>query len=423
MKMAIFRIPPLISFLIFFLTGISQAQSQDSLRISLEQAEKIFLSKNLLLLAEQYNLSAAQAMTIQARAYPNPQFSAEINLIDPENKRVLHTGSTGQKVFGIDQLIVMGGKRKTQIEIARKNQVLAELELADLLRNLKWKLHHSYFSLAQQQFIIQNYNRQLILLDTIISNYEKQAARGNIAMKEVIRLKSVYLAINNSRSEQIQNQIESNQVLQNLLQEKNPLTPQIPDADFQRYTQIKMLDQLIQSAKANRPDLQKATQTGELANLNLSLQKQLAIPDLNLNAGYDQRGGAFNNQINIGLGIPLPIWNRNKGAIKAAEWEKKASETLLQQKQTEVESEILASQRNLERCISDFTKTNSMYSTDFDLVFKGINDNFQKRNVSLIEFIDFFESYNQSLIEFQRVRTQMALAAAYINYVTATPIY
>lgn len=406
----------------FFLFSV-KIWAADSLKISLPEAEKIFLQKNLILLAAQLNVSASQALVIQARAYPNPQFSAEVNLIDPQNERILHAGSTGEKVFGIDQLILMGGKRKTQIEIVKKNAAMAELELADLLRNLKWQLQSAFFSLAQQRFVIQNYNRQLILLDTIISNYERQAAKGNIAMKEVIRLKSVYLAINNSRSDQVQDQIETTRLLQTLLQEKSPLIPYISDSTFQQFTEIIATDQLIQMAKNNRPDLKISNQQIELANLNLSLQKQLAIPDLNLNAGYDQRGGAFNNQVNVGIGLPLPLWNQNKGAIKAAEWEKKVRETSMQQKLLELESEIEASQQNLVRCIADYRKSNTMYSTDFELVFKGVNENFQKRNVSLIEFIDFFESYNQSLIEFQRVRTQVALAAAHINFVTASTLY
>lgn len=409
--------------LVGFLAMPFNLLAQDTLKINLQETEKLFLQKNLLLLAQQYNLNEAQALAIQAKAYPNPNFSAEINMVDPQNNRLFHAGPSGEKVFGIEQLIVMGGKRNTQIEIAKKNTQLAELELADLLRNLKWQLSNAFYDLFQQRFIIKNFDSQLLLLDTIIGSYEKQAAKGNIATKEVIRLKSVYLALNNSRSEQIQNQIESTQMLELLLHEKSPILPLLRTTDFQQFTKVKPLNELIELAQANRPDLKIANTTGEMANLNLKLQKQLATPDINLRSGYDQRGGAFNNQINIGLDIPLPIWNRNKGAIKAAEFGKKYTETLHQQKILEMESELAASQRNLERCIADFNKTNALYTSNFEQVFKGINDNFLKRNVSLIEFIDFFESYNQSLTEFQRVKTHLAKAAAQINFYTGSTIY
>src|SRR4051812_39375132 len=86
--------------------------------LSLDEAEKIFLEKNLLVLAEQYNISAKQALIIQSRAYPNPTFNADINVYDPQHNKAFHIDSSGQKSFQVEQLILLGGKRKTEIEIA-----------------------------------------------------------------------------------------------------------------------------------------------------------------------------------------------------------------------------------------------------------------------------------------------------------------
>ena len=404
------------SLLFYCSSGFSQ-----SLRLS--EVENLFLKKNLLLLAGQYNIDASEALTIQARAYPNPTFSAEFNLIDPQNDRFLHAGKTGEKGFGIDQLILLGGKRKTQIEIAKQNKVLAELELADLLRNLKWQLSTAFYGLNHQINVIRNYENQLRLLDTIINNYESQATKGNIPMKEVVRLKSVYLSINNNRSELAALQIQNLQQLQLLTGEKGNIIPSISEDLYSGLKSVKSTAELLQLAETNRPDLKIAKQNTVLAELNYKFQKQMAIPDINLGAGYDQRGGAFNNQVNLGVGIPIPAWNRNKGNIKAAEFGKKSAEAGIQQYQLSMETEVAASQNNFTRCLTDFQKTTALYNTNFELVFKGMNENFQKRNVSLIEFIDFFESYNQSLTEIQNTKTQLAIAAAQINYVTANQVY
>ena len=299
----------------------------------------------------------------------------------------------------------------------------AELELADLLRNLKWQLQNTFYSLHLQRTVIQNYESQLQLLDTIIRNYQVQAQKGNIPLKEVVRLKSVYLSINNNRSELAAQQIENTQRLQLMTGLKTNVIPSVDTAMFSKIRSVKTLNELQNLASAQRPDLKLAKQNSFLAELNYTFQKQLAIPDINLGAGYDQRGGAFNNQVNLGIGIPIPAWNRNKGNIKAAEFGKKSAEAVIQQYQLQVETEVMASHQNLLRCLNDFQKTNSLYTKNFALVFQGMNDNFQKRNVSLIEFIDFFESYNQSLTEYQRTKNQLAIAAAQINYVTASQVY
>jgi cobalt-zinc-cadmium efflux system outer membrane protein len=61
-----------------------------------------------------------------------------------------------------------------------------------------------------------------------------------------------------------------------------------------------------------------------------------------------------------------------------------------------------------------------MVDQDFQTVFNGVDTNFRKGNVSMIEFADFIESYNDTQAEVERVKLQLALAAARIDLVTGT---
>jgi cobalt-zinc-cadmium efflux system outer membrane protein len=83
----------------------------------------------------------------------------------------------------------------------------------------------------------------------------------------------------------------------------------------------------------------------------------------------------------------------------------------------------MAAWQNLLLSVSEYQKIRNYYTDDFDLVFEGVNTNFQKRNISILEFVDFFESYNESLSEFERVKTFLANSAMQINYVTASKIF
>ena len=405
-------------FIFQFAPFYAQAQS-----ITLERAEAQFLQSNLILLAGQYNIDANKALAIQAEAYPNPVFSADFNLIDPQNKRVLHAGSTGQKAFGIEQLILLGGKRKSQIEIAKKNQALAESELADLLRNLRYQLQVNFYSLYQQQTVIEGYNSQLILLDTLIHYYDQQAPKGNVALKEVVRLRSVYIRLSSDRSEYAQNKIETMKTLQLLLKDSAQIVTAVDNQFFENLLAKPIQTDLAQIAKAKRPDLMAAQQNKELAALNLKLQKQLAIPDLTLNSTYDQRGGAFVNQVNLGFELPIPVWNRNKGNISAADAIQKSLSINQNQKELEVSLEVQAAVVDLQRSSVEYAKAKRLYNADFEVVFAGMNENFRKRNLSLLEFVDFFEAYNESKTDFERIKAQLALAASKINFVTASKVY
>lgn len=397
--------------------------AQDTLQVSLEEAEKIFLEKNLFLLAKQYDIQAAEAQILQAKLYPNPTFTANLNLIDPENKKTLHIGNTGQKEFGIEQILILAGKRRSEIAIAHKNRELARNEFVELIRNLRFQLSQSFFTIYQKRQIIGKYDEQIQVLDSIIKAYETQVQKGNLPMKDVIRLKSAYLKIFQERSQLYQEEMQENQKMQVLLQTNQIILPVVSENIFVRVSYLPNYGELLQVALQNRKDLQIVHLNKEIADLRLKLQRQLVIPDLAGQLGYDQRGGAFVNQISLGFALPLPLWNRNKGNIRVAQAEQKASELLFQQKQKEIETEVLLAWQSMKRSIEGYQEVQKVYSKDYEAVFEGVKNNFRKNNISLLEFVDFFEAYSDALVEYQRARLQLLFAANYINFVAASDIY
>lgn len=397
--------------------------AQDSLHITTDAADKIFLQKNLLMIAAQLNVDAQKALEVQARLYPNPQFSIGLNAYDSQNKKLFYTGQNGEKSFEFDQLILMGGKRKNLVELAKQNTKQAQLEMEDLMRNLKYQLHNNLLSLHFDLLTVQQYNQHLQQLDSIITGYQQQAAKGNIALKEVVRLKTAYMSLNNDRTELLNNIEEEQKDLRLLLQTNQFVLPQYDNASWSKYEQLPVLDSLMNLALQHRSDLEEAALNRSVADLNIHYQKSLATPDLTVGASYDQRGNAFTNQYMLTFGIPLPFWNRNQGNIKAAQVQSNLAAVNQQQQQSTVAGEVTAAWNNMQRSISEYQKTKKMYSADFSTVFDGMTTNFLKRNISILEFVDFFESYNSGIAEVNRVKKQLALSGETINYSVEFPVY
>ncbi len=412
----------LLYLTLFFLLGFNLG-AQGTQSLTLEQCEDLFLKKNLLVLAEQYNISAKQALTIQAKAYPNPVFNADVNVYDPQNKKIFHVDSSGQKSFQVQQLILLGGKRRVEIEIAKQNASIAEAEFSDLLRTLGAELRKRFYGISSAQVVMTNYQNQLLILDTIINSYKEQTYKGNLPLKDLIRLKSVYIKLNSNRSEIAASHNEDQKQLKLLLQTNVDIVPVVSDESYRKYTEIKPISDLQTLAVTNRPDLQIADKSAMVAALALKREKKQRIPDIELNGSYDQRGGAFHNQINAGITMPIPILNTNRGNIKAAEFDKKAMDTYLLEKKLEVELDVQQAWQNMQRSINEYTKVKDLYNEEFSKVNKGVNDNFHLRNISILEFVDFVEAYNESLADFENIKKQLVQSGAFINYVTGTKIY
>lgn len=50
-------------------------------------------------------------------------------------------------------------------------------------------------------------------------------------------------------------------------------------------------------------------------------------------------------------------------------------------------------------------------------------ENFGKRNISMVEFMDFFESYNELLPELVRVKIQLVESGEEINQIVGKELY
>ncbi|HEX8061375.1 MAG TPA: TolC family protein [Cyclobacteriaceae bacterium] len=396
---------------------------QDTLRVSMDGAEKMFAEKNLLILAQSYQVEATKALEIQARLYPNAQLSGEINAIDRQHEKYFNVGPQGQKAFQIEQLILLGGKRKKEMELARQNSMIASLEFEDLLRNLKLELHNTLYDVYFDQSAVRGFNQQLTLLDSIIVSYDRQAKKGNIPYKEVIRLKSIYIRINNEKTNFIKEILEGQKKLQVLLQSPGYVAPEINVNTWAKFERQHPIDSLVNIALDLRPDYKISKANINYANLNLQYQRRLAVPDVSLGGDYDQRGGAFVNQVGLMFSMPLPLTNRNQGNIKAAEHQAKAVVTLEQQAKSEITAHVTNSWLALNRSVQEYAKARTMYNADFTTVFNGVSENFQKRNITLLEFVDFFESYNETVINMNHIERQVALSAEQLNYSIAYPLY
>ncbi|MFZ0599372.1 MAG: TolC family protein, partial [Flavobacterium sp.] len=316
----------LCAFLLVLFGPVVLAQNT----VTLQDCESQFLKSNLFLLASQYNIDASKALTIQSKIWDNPTITAELNAYNPERNQYFDIGKQGQKAFGIEQLIYLGGKKRNEIKLSQTNEKLAELQFNDLLRTLKLQLRKSFFTVYYNTKSLETTDNQLAHIEELINSYSTQVQNGNIPLRDLVRLQSLYLNFKNERMEVVNENIEEQANLKLLLNSAENVVPEVTKEDFNKYTKTIPFDlkTFQDDAIANRPDYLIKQKDIEANEINVKWQKSLSIPDITVGANYDQRSGAFNKEANLTLGIPLPLWNKNKGNIKYAQ-------TILEQSKVE----------------------------------------------------------------------------------------
>ena len=244
-----------VVFAVLFLFSISFSQfaytQLDSLS-TLNDCERSFLTNNLNLLAAKYDIDAAQALVIQARLWENPNIGIEVNAYNPDRKSYFDVGVNGDKAFSIQQIIHIGGQKHNETEVAKANADVTQLQFFDLLRTLKKELRQSYFAIYYDNLSYQAIVIQMESLNQLIEQYSKQVKEGNIALKDLVRLQSLYLDLHSKKTELYKN-ITENQSTLSLLVGQNISTLTPTDAEIHNYSKTKLpgIDSLFQLAIKN----------------------------------------------------------------------------------------------------------------------------------------------------------------------------
>ena len=398
--------------------------AQDSLRITLRQADSLFLKNNLLLLAERFRIDAAQAQTLQASLYDNPNVSLELSTYNNQTRRVLDVGGQGEKIISVQQLLYTAGKRNKRVALASEAAHLTELELLDLLRGLRFDLRSRFYSIYFQQQTLARFNQQITTLQTTVTAYETQYQKNNVSLRELLRLKALLFQINNDRTEIIFQLADDERALRTLLSVSQPIQPLVRDAALLRYHLPDLPeDSLQQMALRNRPDLKASESLIQQAKLNYILQRALAVPDLRVGGTYDQAGSYIQNYVGVSVSADIPVFNRNQGAIRAARSQVGYQSQLQRQRAVQVGNEVATSLQKVREVERRVQAVEQSFTDQFDELNRGVIANFQKGNITLIEFVDLIEAYNDSVRQLNRLKADRIGAYEELNYLIGDDLF
>jgi cobalt-zinc-cadmium efflux system outer membrane protein len=404
------------------------ANAQDTLRLTIPKAEELFLKNNLSLLAAQYNISANEALIQQAKVWDNPVLSTEQNLYD--GKFFRHSKGTaaipqngGQLYASLSQVIRTAGKRGLQVQLAQDGMKTAQAQLADLLRNLRYVLSTDMNNLAQLQSAQQLLETEIGHTQTLAKGMDEMLKVGDISLKDNLRLKALLYSLQSDYADNLRQQQDVQKELRTLLHVDDgaPISATQPTPDFSTLNNLALLA-VIDSAKARRPDAALASAQTLFQQHNLAYQKALAKPDVTLGIDYDRSNSYVPNYTGLQIGLPLPLFNKNRGNIQAAEWGVKGSQVAEKQVQSVVQGEVLSAYNKLQTLVQVQKSAGGVWAENYETLMRNMVESYRLRKVTLFDFIDFFTSYKDTRLKQLQQSTNLLNAAAEFNFVTAQNI-
>ncbi len=385
-----------------FIALATDAQTPDTV-LSFQEAKARLLNYNLGLLASYYDIGIAKAKVIQAKVWNNPNFIINGDMYNQETNEYFNLRN--QSLWQFEQTFSWAGKHTNSVRLARIGIEMAEKQMEDVIRSLLFELGNTYSDLAALQ-------SKEILYTQVISNYDKlmEATRkqlevGAISTTEAIRLEAEYLDV---KADALENYNEKEKVAGNLrsllrypqdttfyVEQKLPIVAEEFDAVY-----------LATQAVETRPDIQAAKINIRYQERNLKLQQSSGVPDIKVGyQPYDRGSNYLRPYHGFTTEIFLPIYDHNQGRIKQAKLTVAQSDLQYNQLENQARNEVGAAYNRYKSSNAGLANYNTQFLERLKELNQSTNQNFQKRNISLLQFIDqqrIFILTNIQLIELKQ---------------------
>jgi len=440
--------------LIFFATSSAAApQVARPPRLSLPQAEALLLQRNLIIAANRYQLDASEALRRIAGFKPNPvlQLGAEqIPFLSPvpgSVPRIFGTnadaGANPVYTIQFNKVIERGGKRELRIQQAEANVEAAKAQIQDVFRTQLFQLRQAFSAAVLAR-------ENLRLAETLDNQYDRteqltkvRVDTGDSAPVELYRVRSGRLQYKqalldaqtsyNQAARDVLNLLnvrpedlvapgvaaneptvtlvsgssavpEPQDVLPALLQSSPvDLNGTLTDRDL-----VFGLDQLIDVALANRPDIQFAR-----ANLNAAIEAtKLAqaqrVRDVSVGVEYQRVGN--DHAAGIITQIPLFLYNNHTTEIAQAEAQQKAAEAQLQQSERQARTDTAKAYESYLAARRSMTLYSSDNLVQVDKLRTIADYSYRSGGTSLFELLDAQRVANQAAVAYNQARFNYQLS-------------
>jgi len=403
---------------------VTRAEGQ-SVKLTLQEAGQRFATCNLELIAERYNIDIAEAGVIQARLFENPVISLEQNVYNRLNGKYFDVGKEGEAVIEIEQLIYIAGQRNKRVRVEKLNKEMAVYQFEEVLRTLRSELNSKFIEIYYIRKSLSVYDKEIDYLERLLEAMKEQNEKGNISLLEKSRIQALLLSLQQERNDALNRLIALQGDMRLLLGlEADETFEPVFDASVlkQMDTGIVPFAELSERL-AGRPDMKMARTNIQVSRANVSLQKSLAFPEVSLKGSYDRAGNFCDNYFAVGLSISVPVFNRNQGNIKSARLTVLQNTNREELARRQAETELFTSYARLEKAVKLYRSSNFELERDFGTIIEGVNSNYQKRNISLLEFIDYYQAYKETCLQLYQTEKDVFLAMEEVNTVTGSDVF
>lgn len=414
--------------LVNFMILSVQAQGR---KMTIDEVDSLAALHNLQLKTLQLEVDAAEGQLAQARKYENPEVQLMHNIQNPLNRRWFDVGYDGQTDVQISQPIAIGGQYKNKVKQARASLNATRAGYQAEKMNVRREARTAFIDLYNAQQKLKVYDKEIASVEKIHKAFDEQAAKGNVSKMETFRIAAM---LNQLRGEKMELMMQENNIQKDLrlllnLKDETGMEAGMEagmkagiEAEMDENAAICGVAELLAKMQAkkfpaqsselssllqNHPEIIQAKYQEESAQHAIRVEKSEALPRISLNGEWDKNGSIGHNFFAVGATVSLPLWNRNQGNIRSAKAQYAQAAIERQQRENELQASFRLHYQTTLQNLNLVEEQKKQLSADIGQLLSAAEEQFQKRNISVIEFVDLYSSYRDTQFMLQDAKAQL----------------
>ena len=306
--------------------------------LDLVSAIRLALLQNPELKVYSYEIRAREARALQAGLLPNPEFDVEIENFGG-NRSVSGFGAS-ETTLAIGQLIELAGKRSKRSRVAMLESDLAVWDYETKKLDVYFQVAQNLVDVLAAQERVALQQELVNLAEQFLRSIERRVKAGKVspaeASRATVELSSAQIELENAR-----------RALQ-AARKRLAATWGSSEPRFEKVVgSLETVSeppplQKLRVALGQNPDIARWVVEMRHRESVLALEKAGRIPDPIISGGVRHFNEVGDQGFVVNLSIPLPIFDRNQGAIQEAELLKRQAE--YQKKSVQIAIETYLSQ-------------------------------------------------------------------------------
>lgn len=364
------------------LPSVSLAQPPEIRALSLNQIIDSALKSSSRIKQSEASLQAAKAGRSQAGALPNPELGLQIENIAGSGP---YSGlRSAEMTAGVSQLIEISGKRGARIDATNSDIAAAELEQEITRADLTRDIRRAYASIVAAQEEVKLAEQQQKLASDVLSavNQRVGAAAEPVIQQNKARIAKSSADIALTKAKSVEASAKQNLAV--LIGEESTAF-RLNDEAFYQLEASKPID-MTQLAKG--ADFQRDSAALSKTQAALSLEQATSLPDPTLSAGVRQFRDSDEKAFLVGISMPLPVFDLNRGNIERAHQETVKADVGRQLALQENQTRLVEAQQNMDAAYREANEYKTAVLPEAEKAFTQAQRGYNAGKSSYLDVLD-----------------------------------